>query len=509
MRIVEQIWDKVLVAAGTLGVALTFSPLNMPTPPRDSGVFLYIGWRILNGELPYRDIWDHKPPLIYYIDALGLSMTPHSAWGVWLLGWIALSIAAYLGFRLARTTVGTVPAILGSFLLLLTALFLLPGGNLTEEYALPLQFACLWLIHDFESGRFPQRRLFLIGIVSGLAFFTKQTTIGIGAAIVLYLTADRLSSRRVSQLLRELLAILAGGLTVCMVVVAFFAAHGALREFWSAVFGFNFAYVSSGGTIPSHLISLLLAISPVPWVWWLLVLSLIGYAVGLLIFAHRNRWSPNWMALLCVGLLDLPLEFALFLASSRLYRHYLISILPALSLFSALAFWGLFSRLPRWARTDLIKGIFTVAFIGVFLGSSSAVIAGLTRDLGKLRPTQSLIREVTTSTSPDDTVQVWGNEASLNYAAYRRSPSRFVYLTPLYQRNYADEQMTEAFLDDLIRNRPRLIIDANDPATPMYKLPVRSEAIQSALDYLESHYRLTESLGGWTIYEYSENVDGP
>jgi len=29
------------------------------------------------------DVWDHKPPLIYFVDALGLSLTPNSLWGVW------------------------------------------------------------------------------------------------------------------------------------------------------------------------------------------------------------------------------------------------------------------------------------------------------------------------------------------------------------------------------------------------------------------------------------------
>ncbi len=41
-------------------------------PGGDSGVFLYAGWQILDGQIPYLDVWDHKPPGILYIDALGL-----------------------------------------------------------------------------------------------------------------------------------------------------------------------------------------------------------------------------------------------------------------------------------------------------------------------------------------------------------------------------------------------------------------------------------------------------
>jgi hypothetical protein len=48
------------------------NPHNLTLPSRDSGVFLYVAWRFLNGDIPYRDVWDHKPPLVYFVDALGL-----------------------------------------------------------------------------------------------------------------------------------------------------------------------------------------------------------------------------------------------------------------------------------------------------------------------------------------------------------------------------------------------------------------------------------------------------
>ncbi len=57
------------------------NPTNMTLAFRDSGVFLYVGWRLLNGDIPYRDVWDHKPPLIYFVDALGIALTPALALG--------------------------------------------------------------------------------------------------------------------------------------------------------------------------------------------------------------------------------------------------------------------------------------------------------------------------------------------------------------------------------------------------------------------------------------------
>ena len=84
-KLQQRIIPVLVSFAGTLITLFPSNPNNMTLPSRDSGVFLYAGWRFLHADIPYRNVWDHKPPLIYFMDALGLTLTPHSLWGVWLL----------------------------------------------------------------------------------------------------------------------------------------------------------------------------------------------------------------------------------------------------------------------------------------------------------------------------------------------------------------------------------------------------------------------------------------
>jgi len=41
---------------GTFIPLFPSNPTNMTLPSRDSGVFLYMGWRFLSGDIPYKDV---------------------------------------------------------------------------------------------------------------------------------------------------------------------------------------------------------------------------------------------------------------------------------------------------------------------------------------------------------------------------------------------------------------------------------------------------------------------
>jgi 4-amino-4-deoxy-L-arabinose transferase-like glycosyltransferase len=86
----------------------------------------------------YLDVWDHKPPVIFLINALGLLIGGGSRWGVWLVELGLLFLAALLGFKLIKRYLGALPAIFALFLWLLSLAFIINGGNLTTEYTLAI-----------------------------------------------------------------------------------------------------------------------------------------------------------------------------------------------------------------------------------------------------------------------------------------------------------------------------------------------------------------------------------
>src|SRR5690606_16399976 len=114
-----------------------------PVPPRDSGMFLYGGQQMLAGRAMYLDYWDHKPPLIFAVNALGLLLGGGSMLGVYALEALALALAVVLSYAALKPAFGRPAAFFATAAWSASLAFVI-NGNQIEEWALPLQFGVLY-----------------------------------------------------------------------------------------------------------------------------------------------------------------------------------------------------------------------------------------------------------------------------------------------------------------------------------------------------------------------------
>ena len=482
----------------------------MPYVFRDSGVFLYTGWRILNGELPYRDVWDHKPPLILYINALGLAIADGSRWGVWLIELFCLSFAAFAAYRILSKAFGTLTAIPGTLLWLLTLAFVIEGGNLTTEYTLPLQFSALWLATITLGKPTCQHwHWFLIGLTGGVAFFCKQTTIGLWISVVLFLIMYRARMGKIKQLAHELSCFSGGVAAVCAAWTAFFVMRNGFHQFWNSAFEYNFFYSTTLTAFRDRLNPVLIGITPLTTAG-LLQFAGIGCILTLLMIRYKRDAIRDFLPLMAICLIDFPIELALISTSGWTYAHYYMTILPVLAVFSAVAFWSILSSRQIADMPNSAKYVLSLGICGVFIWSSFNPYKKQVQHFGKsLDEIDSVVGMIEKNTNADDKVLLWGAEPSVNFFARRKSPTRFVYQYPLYSKGYANENNIEEFLDDLLHERPKFIIDTCNSTTPLYEFPVKSAGITERIHLLKSRYRIADNVRDWTVYEYKSDDSSP
>ena len=154
-----------------MGACLILSLLYCPPYNvliNDMEVYRYMGLVISKGFVPYRDFFDHKPPVIYFLNYA--SWLSGGAWGLWVINTVLTLLATWLFFQRCRSYKLPCPWLLPLLFNLMLRDNLISGGsNGTREFTAVffLLFFCILI------GKSRYKDLWL-GLLSGLIFFTHQ-----------------------------------------------------------------------------------------------------------------------------------------------------------------------------------------------------------------------------------------------------------------------------------------------------------------------------------------------
>jgi hypothetical protein len=264
---------------------------------------------------------------------------------------------------------------------------------------------------------------------------------------------------------------------------------------------YNFIYAFPSDIQPDRLYPILYGVVALSETG-LFPLAMIGYITGICLFISKRNSVRRWLPLLSVGLIDFPIELILVGTSGRTFRHYYMALLPVFSLFAGLFFWAIRAQLSSLKASRTVKAAFVTGVLALFAWVAYDSFQSQIKAYRETQDDREAVRYIISTTSPDEYVLLWGARTQVNYFSQRRSPTRFAYQYPLYKKGYVNEQMIEAFLGEVIQNRPRLIIDTNNPVTPIFEFPMQSGKIPKGIAYLRSHYLEVQKIGSWVVYEY-------
>ncbi|MFR2149360.1 MAG: glycosyltransferase family 39 protein [Christensenellales bacterium] len=182
-----------LCACLALLVATSSSPLYATNFWTDTNIYFTIGRGMTRGLMPYRDLFDHKGPLLFILYALGAAISDTSFIGVFALEALSLAAAVYAGWRTVR--------LFGEGRLTLLAMPLLAAatccctaftqGGSAEEFALPALAVGVYLTlaaMTRPEGK-TRGRMLGFGAAAGWVFLIKYTDIGLFAGLGVCLLA--------------------------------------------------------------------------------------------------------------------------------------------------------------------------------------------------------------------------------------------------------------------------------------------------------------------------------
>jgi len=457
--------------------ALLFGPYLTEPLERDEGAYAYIAQRLPAGELPYRDIYDHKPPAVYFIYALIFK----------LLGQSVLSIRTFTLFYSMLTTLSLFAVgylMWGRMGGMLAALFyaFFSGGpyiqgtsaNTETFMVLPMVLALLCFLRATrDGGRGTGANLFMAGVFSGLAVMIKQV------AAANFLVLAGLAG------LISLIPLFLGFTAFPLIFTLFFWFKGALPDMLNSVIFENLAYVGDK-------------------VWrWNFFMTAVGRD-GLLL------WGLSLLAILYIFLKDRKRENILLavwgvfsvlaiIPGRSFYGHYFIQTIPGLALLSTYLIVRSLESKVNWKKAAAF--LFTLFLLALPALKSRLDFNFLSPDEISLKKYAYffdtnfvLMREIAahirSKTSPNDYIYVWGAEPEVYFYTQRRSASKYIYYYPLMYNTEKAYNIYLKVVDDVRQKRPRYIISLYDMAYfgTLYK-------------HVQSNYRLASQIEKWRIWE--------
>lgn len=339
--------------ASAFGMAVLFSLLlftsNSPlyrAYGADSAIFVTIGRAIARGAVPYLDLFDHKGPVIFYINALPQVIWPtvEAVWALEVLGLFAALLALE---RIARGLgARSVLSVCGVQLAYLALMAInLDGGNYTEEYCnLFTLLAIAWGVELTKTNAPRWRHTLGIGVMFGLCAMTRLNNAMPIAGLVLALCVWMFCAHR-RAFLRHAAAFVAGTALVVVPFLVYFWAKGALDAFFYAAFTHNMRYANYENEDTMG-----------RWVW--LASEFGGYAKMCGLFAvaglacgwwNEGKKAPGLRAALVGVVFAAGAAGASALLSRKGYTHYLLTCVPA-AVAGCAAVAAALERLPRIPR---------------------------------------------------------------------------------------------------------------------------------------------------------------
>jgi len=522
-------FKALVIATFALGALLRAPTFARPLLSDDEAIYATTADAMARGDLLYRDVVDHKPPLIYSMYRLGFAaFGRYGTQGAHAL--VVLSVLLTAGFLFAIGGRGRSPgsrgeglAAAGLFLIFSTTWhdYDALAAN-CELFLLAPQAAAAWLLLRALDRPSPGVRQWAIHLAVGAligvsALFKVQGLTFLGASIGFLAWWSFLRQARWSRAVGAALCHLAGALVppALYLLGCARAGNAAAAFYW---FKFNFSYVGAGlsgfAAIARGLRRTLLigGAALVPYALGLAAAIVVAVGVARVI---RHRRAPGFdanapPAPAVLGLLWLVTSAVAVTAGGRFFGHYFHLVLAPLCLLAAPVFCRLWSQgASRRASLILLCALPALAFFA--LATFARPLAGALDE--REPPYAEVAASIDQLTAADERIFVWGNSPQLYVLARRPMGARFSFCnymtgespgtpTETGQWNADANQLPAAWemlFADLDRRRPALLVDAAAAGWDGYdKFPVARYPRLRA--YVDRHYWPVGVRAGVVLY---------
>lgn len=439
----------------------------------DAVLFAYYGKRMVAGQQLYVDLWDNKPPGIFWMDALSLGLAHGSYAGIVVACSLAVLGSCVLFFAIARRLFNLQVAAIGTVLaaLYMNLYYYRVGSNRPSTFYIFFELCVMFFYcRSFGSGASRWRNMTGAGVCALAALCFRQTACAASAAIVVHQVFLLLTGRRTREAFFGVVrAYLGGFILAAIAVVLILWWTSDLSDAWHAVVASNVGYFSAskqsqpipvvyGWNEHVEVLGLPMIIAAAAIFYESVSRPLVGAAPAR---SGTGETPPAPFILLAAWLL-VAVYLALIGPHGAL-RYYAVA-LPPLVMVATHGVWLLLRREgsdhhPRFHVVLILLWFGYLVVPAIKHQLSFANVAKFQRfdERATLRHA-STIEAIEQYTAPDDPIFVWGYAPQVYWSTNRPQAQRYILMTLIDQWGTAAQPYVDEVIRDLKNDPPNAIV---------------------------------------------------
>ena len=379
----------------------------------DNGVFAYIGEGMRHGLMPYRDMFDHKGPLLYIINWAGMSMGIGYA-GVWIIDILMYLLSFGFALFTFSRILGRKNTLLAAVPIIWIFIHLFCCGNMTESYATYVTLVAWSLfVRDINDDKLGLFTCFVQGVAVGAILLLRPNMIGFAIPVIVYCFGDLIQNKGIKQFFIRCASGVVGIMIVVLPICAWMMMLGILDDCWDCYIKFNLLYLAKNKytVTPEILLPSIVTIVNI----WLIKIS----------EGKKRR-------LLQINLIYLLSAFGIVLMKLT-YEHYYLPILPAMMVPLVCIYDGNRGRIIGFLRVLILPlaAIFIIYWpVTLIINVRKLVTSVIKLQMPvierRISPKEETYRQLRDLIGEDETVCTMGCP-SIYYKIKRRCNSKYFY----------------------------------------------------------------------------------
>ena len=332
------------------------SPIYIFNSDIDYNWFMTMGHGLVAGKIPYRDLFEQKGPIIYFITGF-CCLFPHPGIVMLFLEIISMSLFFYFTYRIASKRLNTFYSLV-AIIIMAVAIFTswcrIRSGATVEEFILPIYtyFLLCWLEFLLEKRDWHWMRALCLGLCFGIMVWVKYTLVYFMLVPMIIWLIINIRNRKFHTIITNLLLMVAGVVIITLPVIIFFAANHAIGDLIHVYFIINLT--AYGTTSPLMVLaSFGIFFSMGPLILFLILWGVIRFAI------HHWHERTGWQLLIAF-----LVTLALLTWSAKAITYYFSELIAyaVLGIIDILNILGKKLTLPNW-RKELFLLIATIAIV--------------------------------------------------------------------------------------------------------------------------------------------------